>query len=151
MQVESQLIEEILARYNKEAHFLAELDFHFPNATATFEINEKPLYYNEALDHLSVVEVEVCLNQMASVFFAKAAEQGMLPNLSLENFLNKREDCYLRELTFEFSKKIRPAERFTARFTLEKWRNLTPATVSKVSFDFENRSIIGTAKFALIK
>lgn len=125
------------------------------------EVGYALLYAQEAcycrapgLQHLTAVQLQICLNQMLYCYFALAGTLDTFEDyvkLSAVDLAQwQAAKTYLIEQQFRFHRSIDVSKSFCATLKLERFRKTSKICVAKVAFDFADGACLGEAKAAVV-
>ncbi|HJX50187.1 MAG TPA: FcoT family thioesterase [Candidatus Nanoarchaeia archaeon] len=151
VEIDKRKIEEILEIYKPEYCFLKKVEVNYPFFHGVFR-TPSTLYTKKPLNHLTDVEVQLCLNQLAYVGFEEVIKEKLIPQLNSLNFKESQYDeMVIGKSEKKFKEIINPNKEIHGKLKIDKIFNLEGRIIALTSFDFENGKCIGRLNLALIK
>ena len=116
-EVPQEKLEKILALYKPECRYLKSAELGSLKAEGMFEIGGTYYTNNCSVSHLTSVEMNLCLNQLAYVAFAEWIDHGEFENINLEieeYLLLMKDNMYIFECSVKFKDPIDTSKPFKA-------------------------------------
>jgi hypothetical protein len=151
IEINAKRIELYLRVYKPEYRFLKKLEIEYPIISGSFIVS--PTFYTlKELDHLSDVEAQLCLNQLAYVGISEAIKKGQISHEMGAKFgklpygrivIGKSEK--------KFKEKIDPSKEIYGELKVKRLFNLEDRIIAITLFDFEKGKCFGKLNAALIR
>ena len=137
--------------YNQKYHFLKKLEIDYPHIQGTFVV--PPTFYTvEVLDHLSDVEAQLCLNQLAYIGFMEAIKNKQILSL---NSAGAKRISYGAAIIGKSEKKFKgiidPSKEIHGVLNAKRIFNLEEKIIALTHFDLENGKCTGKLNITLVK
>ena len=148
----SKLVEALTGLYKPGYRYLQGAEVNTSGAKGLFKL--KSTEYMETMNHMTDVEAQLCLNQIAYVFFAYHAINRTWPELglnTLEDFLSlTKEGMFVLESRKRFRRETVPAKEFAGTLELRSYTKIsTQAFVARLNFDLNEGACRGYLKLAI--
>lgn len=151
MEISQDRIEQALEIYRPEAKVLISAQAEYPIINGQFRIPSN-FYTTVELEHVTDIEMQLCLNQLTYVGLAELIAQNGIPELRVIDFSkSQKEECLIIDSRKRFRKPIRTNKEITGQLKLKEFRPYHKVILGHVDFDFENKSCIGELELALVR
>jgi hypothetical protein len=150
-EIDKKRIDRYLSVYNAQYCFLKELQVDYPEICGVFRI-PKTFYTKKSLDHLSDVETQLCLNQLAYVGIIEATKMGQIPSILSGG--SKRipyRDTVIIESKKRFRERIDPSKDIHGLLRVKRIFTLENSILALTDFNLENGKCTGELNIALVK
>jgi hypothetical protein len=151
MKVPQEIIGKVLALYKPNYRYLQEVEMEYPIARGRFQLGETE--YCEALQHLTDVEAQLCLNQLCYVFFGQGVIDKRLEgfeDLTFDEYLElRKENVFVTESHKKFHRETNPRDPFYGQIQLMKIRRNVNLYVLKFDFDLNEGASFGKLSTAV--
>jgi len=145
-------LERVLELYKPECRYLKEAKIELLKAEGMFEVNSTYYANNFSVSHLTSVEMNLCLNQLAYVAFAEWIDAGEFENINLdfeEYFVLIKENMYIVESSIKFKEPIATSKPFKAAMQLRQQKQKGNVHFVFLDYSFEDGKAKGRVGFAL--
>jgi len=148
--IDKKNIERYLRIYQPEYRFLEKLQIEYPHINATFKI--PPTFYTRLkLNHVSEVEMQLCLNQMAYIGFMEAKkEKKILPLDSSKYIESPFNKMLIGSSEKRFRKMISSKEEIHGSLEFKGVYNISNKTFVFTDFDFEKGKCTGKLNLVVV-
>lgn len=149
-EVNQDLIGRTLALYKPEQRVLMSADVDYPLARGIFLIG--PTYYTlEPCLHATVIEAQLCLNQLIYVAVAQLIEDKKIPGLRGLDFLAlQKEFMLIKRSDIDFKKPLKTSSQIRGEIRFEGYKQRGNLLVSDARFEFEDKSCLGSLRSIII-
>ncbi len=151
MDVPKERVDKVIALYRPNYRYLKDAEIDFPIARGRFQLGE--IEYCEALQHLTDVEAQLCLNQLSLVFFGQGIIEKRwrgLEDLTFDQYLNlRKENMFITESHKKFHRETNPRDPFYGQIQLMKVRRHGNLYVAKLGFDLNEGASMGELSLVL--
>jgi len=149
--ISKQLINEVLSIYKPKFKWLKTAHLEYPSLIGRFSISPGT-YTHKPFIHMTDIEAQLCLNQLAYVGLAEAIRTKIIPKLRGINFKELQyEGMLIIETRKRFRKKIPTNKIIKGEIKVKEWRDDGYILRGFADFQFENRSCFGNLEMALVK
>lgn len=151
IEIDENIIELYLRIYQPEYRFLKKLEIDYPLISGEFIL--PPTFYTvKELDHLSDVETQFCLNQLAYVGICEAIRKRQISKKIGERFGKLPYGrAVIGKSEKRFREKIDPSKKIHGELNIKRIFNLEDKIIALAFFDFEKGKCFGKLNVALIK
>lgn len=140
-----------VASYPKENQVLKTLKVDYPEICGTF-ILPPTFYLTKPLNHLSDLEVGICLNQLSYIGFMEALKLNQIPCLIPKKVTRiPYESAVIIHSEKRFKKMIDPSKEIHGRINAKRLFNLENSVILLTDFSFEDGKCAGKLHVSLIK
>ncbi len=151
MKISQELVDKVLAIYKPNYRYLKEACIDFPVSRGRFQLGETE--YVEALQHLTDVEAQLCLNQLNYVFFGNEINSKRwqeLKDLTFDDYLESRkEGMFIVNSHKIFHKETCTKEPFEGVIRLIRTKKIGSIYLATLDFNLNNGACIGEFSLAL--
>ncbi|MGR9000319.1 MAG: FcoT family thioesterase [Gammaproteobacteria bacterium] len=131
----------LLQAYKSECRYLQEAYFDDgtpKKAKGIFSLSES--FYVDSTGHLNAVEILICFNQLAYIFFGELIRRSMLPNVSVDSLDEFKDiqlsNTYIHKIEYlTFKKNISP-NKFEGEMTLINTKSIKNISIFEVGIVF---------------
>jgi len=129
--------------YLDNAILLKSARLDYPDAYGTFRSAGGSLYL-KGLEHMTAVELLVCLNQLSALSVKKWCDAGFFGNLQLD-----WEKAYLASCLMKLKGVISPSDEIRAKLHLRRLRRIKDTTFFAFGYSFNDDRFYGDALFGV--
>lgn len=152
MKVSQETIDSVVGLYKPGYRYLKEAYVEFPISMGLFQLGTTE--YCEGVRHLTDVEAQLCLNQLAYVFFGQAvvAEKRWecLKDLTFDKYLElRKENMFITKSRKEFHRQTDSKEPFYGSMHLMRIKKHGNIYLAKMTFDFNEGAADGELSLVL--
>ncbi len=146
-------IDTILQPYKPEVHFIKSYELIDDNKMKGIFLIKSNFYSASTLNHVSVVELEICLNQL---LYAYAYEKGHLGGTQKNGFpvdliIMQNEKTFIVKQTVKCREIINASKEIICEIEYIKGVKRNNSTFHFYKYNFENYKIFGQVTSAIIK
>lgn len=147
------IINTILKPYKPTVHFLKSFEL-IGNEGMRGKFQTKSDFYSvELLNHLSAIELQICLNQLIFAFAAKTgllfdSETNEIP-IDLSDI--QKNNSYIRSITTNFKSEIDASKAFFGEIKLINKKEVGNKLLCQFSYSFSNNDCFGFVNTVLIE
>jgi len=151
MEIPPQTIDNVVRPYQVECRVLREARLEYPRIYGKFFIGST-FYHVPTLQHVTDIEIQLCLNQLAYAGIAQAIQYRSIPELDDLSFEQlRKEGMLIIESRKRFRKQIPTCREISGQMNVNEWRDEAGLIRGWANFQFENRSCFGSLELALVK
>jgi hypothetical protein len=151
IEIDTKRIELYLRIYQPSYRFLKKLEINYPIISGDFIV--PPTFYTlKELDHLSDVETQFCLNQLAYVGISEAIKkEQILKEMGGRFGKIPYGEAVIGKSEKKFREKIDPSKNIHGELEVKRIFNLEDKIIAMTLFDFEKGKCFGKLNIALIR
>lgn len=144
MEIQKEEIQRILEVYKPENRWLKEAKLEYPVCYGTFQITPRT-YTIEPLSHMTDVEAQLCLNQLAYTLLACSLKNNLInAGLSYEDFFKlQREGMFIVKSKKNFKRQIRTDKEVKGQIEIIRYKKLRDMIIAMSKFNFEDNACFG--------
>lgn len=145
------IIDRVVEMYQPQFRYLQSLETDGKDGNAVFQLGRTG-HMIDPVQHLTVVEAQICLNQAGYAAFTYGVQQGWegLPRKDVEQFLQEgRENMLVRTCVTEFHRMTTPEGRFGGELHLKRKKRVGGLYIADVKFSLNDRAVDGEVRFIL--
>lgn len=151
MKVSQELIDKIVQIYKPGYRYLKQAEIDFPVDSGRFQLCTTE--YMEALQHMTDVEAQLCLNQLCYVFFGQGVLDKRfrgLENLTFDDYLElRKEGMFIIDSHKKFHRETNISEPFNGQIRLLKVKKHDNIYIAKLDFDLNEGACEGGLSLVL--
>jgi hypothetical protein len=148
--INQDLIREVIEPYQEASRVLKSADFEYPLIRGSFLVGPTN-YYSTSFEHLTDIEIQLCLNQLSYVAVAEMMKRGMIAELRTFNFKElQQENMLIIESRKRFRRHIRREMEISGDLKFTRQKKRKNILLSSAEFQFENQSCVGHLELAVI-
>jgi hypothetical protein len=151
MEVPQEFVDKVVEVYYPNYRYLKSADIDFPIAKGRFQLGQTE--YMETLQHVTDIEAQLCLNQLAYVFFGNEIVNGRWPesgNISFDKFMAlRKENMFIVESKKKFRRETDPRIPFSGHIELKRIKKQRDIYVAKIDFDLNEKACMGELSLVL--
>lgn len=151
MKVPQEFVDKTVAVYYPNYRYLKEAEIDFPVGKGIFQLGQTE--YMETLQHVTDIEAQLCLNQLAYVFFGYEMINGRWPRagkISFDEFLAlRKENMFIVESRKKFHKETNPRDPFYGEMEIKHIRKQGDIYLAKIDFDLNEKACSGDLSLVL--
>ena len=149
-EVSQTTIERVLEIYNPDSRVLQEANINYPVVNGKFFVGQ--CSYASRFEHITDIEVQLCLNQILYVTTHEAIVRKLDEGLrGLDFFALQKEGMLITHSRKRFRKQIPSDRSFRGSMVFKNRRMYQDRIFYSVDFDFENKSCVGDLELVVVK
>lgn len=151
MEVPQGFVDKVVEVYYPNYRYLKSAEVGFPVAKGRFQLGQTE--YMETLQHVTDIEAQLCLNQLAYVFFGNEMVNGRWPEagkVSFDKFMGlRKENMFIVESRKKFRRQIDPRLPFSGQMELKQIRKQGNIYMARLGFDLDGKACEGELSLVL--
>ena len=143
-------LDKILEMYKPDCKYLVEVNSEYPKAQGKFKLN--PTYYViNAFEHMTSIEVQLCLNQLCYSAFGDWFPEGKFEKkIYFDEYLElMKENMFIINSNIRFKKPIKTNKEILGQIKLTKTKTYGNLCLAFLDYDLEQGKSVGRLELAL--
>lgn len=150
MQIPKDKLERVLKIYKPEFRYLVDATTNYPLAEGKFSLGDT-YYTTKSLEHMTVVEAQLCMNQLCYATFGEWLSRGTFGHIiCFEDYLKlMQENMFVIESNTRFKELIPKNQNIHGKIELIRHRKCGSLFLAFIDYNLEQENAIGRIQIAL--